>query len=459
MDKDLKKLLERIVGKKKFSDRVEDLLCASYDGTRDHAAPEVLVKPADEEEVSRVMRLATENKIPVYPAGARSGLTGGAVPEKGGIALDLTRLNGILEINPASRTAIAQAGVILGDLQKASARHGLFYPPDPASTDYATLGGSIAECSGGLRCVKYGVTRDYVLGLRAVLPDGAIIKLGSKAIKNVVGYDVMRLIVGSEGTLAIITEATVRLRLLPEFTRMFLGWFKNLDLAARAVQAVLDSGASPRMVELIDKNALGAVAKYAEGLIPENAGAAILVELDGLRDCVEVESARVRHALEKAGAFDQKEADDEAGREKLYAVRRNISPALYNLASGKMNEDVSVPIDRISEIFRATARIGEKHGLMVATFAHAGDGNLHVNFMYDASDPESFDKAETCARELFEKVVEVGGSLSGEHGIGTMKRPYLDLELGKNEIALMKRIKNLFDPGGILNPGKIFPDE
>jgi glycolate oxidase len=457
MQKHVIEKIRSVLAQGSLSTDPEDLICSSYDGTRRAAPPEALVRPANTREVSEILKIAYAEKIPVYPCGARSGLTGGALPINGGIVLDFLKMNRILEVNARTRTATAQPGVILGDLQRAAEEKGLFYPPDPASAEFATLGGTLAECAGGLRCVKYGVTRDYVLALEAVLPTGEILRLGSKAIKNVVGYDVMRLIIGSEGTLAVITEATVRLRVLPEKVAAALGWFRDIAGAFKAVDAINSSGAIPRVMELMDADTLGAISAFVPGLIPDGAAAAVLVELDGLRDAVAEETRRVRAAFENSGAFGVREASDAEGRAELEKVRRNVSPALFKVASGKLNEDVSVPLDRTADVFALAKKIGSERGLKVPVFAHAGDGNVHVNFMYDSSRPEELKKAEEAAGELFREVVKMGGSISGEHGIGVTKRQFLDMELGASELALLKKLKALFDPAGILNPGKIFP--
>lgn len=426
---------------------------------REGHPPDAVVLPGSTAEVAAILRACDEARVPVVPRGAGTGYTGGAVPVRGGLVLSLERFTRILEIDPENLLAVVEPNVVTGDLQAAVERVGLFYPPDPASLGQSAIGGNVAECAGGPRAFKYGTTRHYVLGLEAVLPTGEIVCTGSKAVKNVVGYDLTQLLIGSEGTLAVITRVTLRLVPKPPARATVRAAFASIDAAVAAVSALVTARVVPAAIELVDRASLEAIARYVPGgrLAPAGAGAVLLVEVDGTPEAVAVERRLVVEACGAAGALDVAEAADEAAREALWRLRRELSPALRTLAPLKLNHDVVVPKGRIPRLFALVEAIGRRHGLRIACFGHAGDGNIHVNILLDPADAGALRRARLAERELFEGVVALEGSISGEHGIGVTKAPYLGLELSPELIALMRRVKAAFDPHGILNPGKIFP--
>jgi glycolate oxidase len=421
-------------------------------------APDLVVLPATTSEIAAIAQLCNEHRVPLVVRGAGTGYTGGAVPTCGGVVVSMERLNRILEIDQANLLAVVEPHVITGDLQRADARVGLFYPPDPASLETSSLGGNVAECAGGPRAFKYGTTRQYVLALEAVLPTGEIVKTGSKAVKNVVGYDLTRLLVGSEGTLAIITKITLRLIPMPPARATLLAMFADVQAAVRAVTGLLDRRVVPAALELIDADSLRAVNDHlGEAVVPSDTGAALIVEVDGPQAAVDAEISSVGAACRDAGATHVSPAANEDERDRLWHLRRVLSPALKATGRLKVNHDVVVPRGRIPELFAVIEEIKRDYDLRVAAFGHAGDGNIHVNLMLDRTDLRQHARAEKAVRVLFERVVALEGSISGEHGIGFSKAPYIGIELSPDEIALMRRVKIAFDPNGILNPGKIFP--
>ena len=421
-------------------------------------APDLVVLPATTSEIAAIAQLCNDHRVPLVVRGAGTGYTGGAVPTCGGVVVSMERLNRILEIDQTNLLAVVEPHVITGDLQRAVARVGLFYPPDPASLETSSLGGNVAECAGGPRAFKYGTTRQYVLALEAVLPTGEVVKTGSKAVKNVVGYDLTRLLVGSEGTLAIITKITLRLIPMPPARATLLALFGDVRAAVRAVTALIDRRVVPAALELIDGDSLLAVNDHlGKTLVPPDTGAALIVEVDGPQAAVDAEISRVASACRDAGATRVSPAANEDERDRLWHLRRVLSPALKATGLLKINHDVVVPRGRIPELFGVIEGLKRDYDLRIAAFGHAGDGNIHVNLMVDHTDLVQHARAEQAVRVLFERVVALEGSISGEHGIGFSKAPYIGIELSPDEIALMRRVKIAFDPNGILNPGKIFP--
>jgi glycolate oxidase len=370
-------------------------------------------------------------------------------------------MNRIKEVNPADFVAVVQPGVNTQRLQQEVEKHGLFYPPDPASLDESVIGGNIAECAGGPRAFKYGTTRRYVLGLEVVLPTGEIIRTGSKAVKNVVGYDLTQLLVGSEGTLGIITQAVLRLVPKPPAHATLRATFDSVDAAVEAVSELIRARVVPATLELVDGECLAAVTRYLGGarLAPAGTAGLLILEVDGMPHAVAEEAHLVEAACHAAGATEVIRAATEGERTELWRVRRELSPALKTIATMKVNQDVVVPRGRVPELFRLVGELKDELGLTIPCFGHAGDGNIHVNIMVEATDAEAVKRAHVAQRRLFEGVVALGGSISGEHGIGYTKAPFLSLELSHEVIALSKRLKQAFDPRGILNPGKIFTDE
>lgn len=447
------KELKSIVGPANFTTLPEELVVYSYDATRRESLPWVVVRPRSSREISELLGLANRERFPVVPRGAGTGMSGGSIPIRGGVVLSLERMNHILEIDEQNFIAVVEPGVITGDLQREVESRGLFYPPDPASHKFCTLGGNVAECAGGLRAVKYGVTKDYVLGLEVVLPTGEIIKTGARTAKSVAGYDLTKLIVGSEGTLGVVTRITVRLLRLPESVRTLAAFFNEVPVAAKTASAIMASGVLPRALEFVDQAALRAVEGYLKEDLSHGAAAMLLVEVDGPAESTARDADRIAEIMMKSGAVRVDRAGSDAERERLWKARRAISPALYTIKPKKLNEDIVVPRSRIVDSLQGIAAIAERYGLLIVNFGHAGDGNIHTNIMFDEAD---MPKAEAAVKEIFASTLRLGGSITGEHGIGLSKAAYLPMELGQEAIAVMKRIKYAFDPNNILNPGKIF---
>jgi glycolate oxidase len=421
-------------------------------------APDLVVTPGSATEIASIVRLCNEHRVPIVVRGAGTGYTGGAVPTRGGIVLSMERLNRILQVDEVNLLAVVEPNVITGDLQRAVEQVGLFYPPDPASLATSSIGGNVAECAGGPRAFKYGTTKRYVLALEAVLPTGEIVNTGSKAVKNVVGYDLTQLLVGSEGTLAIITRITLRLMPKPPARATLSAFFPTVRHAVDAVSALIQRRAVPSSIELIDGDSIGAIKAYlGRPVASSEAQALLIVECDGAAVAVEEELDRVLSACRDSGSLQIVRAANDAEREDVWNVRRQLSLALRATGLLKINHDVVVPRGRIVQLFDTIAALKARHQLQIAAFGHAGDGNIHVNLMIDRNDQAARARARVAERELFERVVALEGSISGEHGIGFAKAPYIGIELSPETIALMKRVKTAFDPNGILNPGKIFP--
>jgi glycolate oxidase len=435
-------------------------VCLTY-GTdalgRGHAA-DAVVLPADTAAVSAIAKICFETNTPMVPRGGGTGYTGGAVPTQGGIVISLERLNRIIEIDQGNLLAVVEPNVITGDLQDAVERVGLFYPPDPASLRRSVIGGNVAECAGGPRAFKYGVTRQYVLGLEAVLANGDVIRTGGKVVKNVVGYDLTQLLVGSEGTLAIITKITLRLVPKPPAHATLTATFANVPRAVDAVTRIVAARVVPAALELVDSECLQAVSKYLNGrrLAPPKTGALLLVEVDGGPEQVESEAGRVAQACQESGATEVLRAETEAEREELWQVRRELSPSLKVITPLKFNHDVVVPKARVPQLFDLVAELRKRYELRIPCFGHVGDGNIHVNIMVAPNDQAGIQRAHEAERALFAGVLQLEGSISGEHGIGFAKAQYLGMELTPETIATMRAVKRAFDPTGILNPGKIF---
>jgi glycolate oxidase len=408
------------------------------------------------QDVAAALAVARRHRLPVVPVGARTGKSGGSLALRGGIALSLERMDRILEISAADSTARVQPGVVLAAFQAEVEKQGLFYPPDPNSLDTCTLGGNVAENAGGPRCVKYGVTRDYVLGLEVVLPTGEIVRTGKRTIKGVAGYDLTALLVGSEGTLAVITEITVKLLPRPRHVSTALVTFRDVDAAARAVSRVLAAGVLPRCLELIDDVSVQACARGAPFKFPSDAGAALLMETDGNDpEQVFAEMVKVAGLVQGDAAGEVIVAQDEAQRRVIWETRKFMSVNLRQLHPHKLSEDVAVPRSRIPEMIRLSREIGRRHGFLVATYGHAGDGNLHCNVLYDR--PDERPRVEAAVGDLLRAAVDLGGTITGEHGVGLAKRDFIAYEQGAVLVDLQRRLKATFDPDGLLNPGKIFP--
>ena len=438
----------------------EDLLVLGYDSTPGvHLLPDVAVFPTDREGVLAAMEIANQESLPITPRGSGTGLSGGSVPARGGMVLCLNRMNRILEIDEENLTATVEAGVVTLDLFNAVSAKGLFYPPDPGSQKISTLGGNVMEDAGGLRGLKYGVTRDYVMALQCVLPDGSLLNTGGKSVKDVAGYAFKDLLVGSEGTLGIITEVTVKLIPPPKDKRTFLAYFDDIRVAGEAVSKIIAAKIIPSTMEIMDKATINCVEDYVKIGLPRQMAALLLIEVDGHPAMVEEEAQGVQAILAQVKAAEVHVAKSAEEANSLAAARRTALSALARVSPTTLLEDATVPRSRLAETFAEIERLTVKYGLKVGTFGHAGDGNLHPTVLCDERDADEMKRAHAFYDDLYEKVLAWGGTVSGEHGIGLAKKEYLARQIGAGGVRVMKRIKDAFDPKGLLNPGKIFVDE
>jgi len=454
--KHIERLKEIVGAENVYSDKAH-LIAYSYDATRTRFEPDAVLFPRHEEDVSRILIYCNHHGIVITPRGAGSGFTGGALPTNGGITLAMEKhMNTILEIDMENMVAVVQPGVVNMELQKAAEAAGLFYPPDPASEAYSTLGGNVSENAGGMRAAKYGITKDYVMALRAVRPNGDIIRAGKRTIKDVAGYNIAGILIASEGTLAVITEITVKLLPKPQFRKAYMGIFPSVDDAMNAVFKSLAGGANPVAMEFMDALVVEALKEKLGIELPKEAGALLIGDVDGnVSQEVDFQLDILENSFKENGAQAFVVAHTDAEREKLWYARRNASPAITIFGSKKLNEDISVPRSMLPEALKKIYAIGEKYDFKVPCFGHAGDGNIHVNVMVDGSDEEALKAGHDAIEEIFELVVEMGGTLSGEHGIGTSKAPFMRIAFNDAELALFKSIKEAFDPNNILNPGKM----
>ena len=434
----------------------EDLAVYSYDGTWLEHRPDVVVAAKSAAEVAGVLRIADRERIPVVPRGGGSGLAGGSVPLGGGIVLSTTLMNRIIDIDTVDMVAVVEAGVVNAALQAAVEQRGFFYPPDPASLRQATIGGNIATAASGPRCLKYGGTKDYVLGLQVVLPGGQVIRAGGRMIKSVTGYDLVHLFTGSEGTLGVITEATLRIIPRAKARGSVMAVFPRLDDAGEAVTAVLGAGVVPLALEMMDQSAIYCVEQYLHAGLPLAAEAVLLVDVDGDAESVASQIEVVAEACLGGGASEVRRATTKAEIEAMWAARRAVSPSLARLKPNKLGEDISVPRSAIPQMVRRVAEIAKQHDLLIPLFGHIGDGNLHPNILCDLRDKAETERVVAAAREIFAAALALGGTLSGEHGIGLLKKEYLPAGLDPGALALMKSIKGLIDPNNIMNPGKVY---
>jgi glycolate oxidase len=450
---------ENIVGAQNTRLGPAQRVAYSFDGTFQQRIPEAVLLPNTTEEVSRILALANKTDTKITTRGAGTSLSGGAIPTIEGLVLDLAQMNIIHEIDTNNSVAVAQPGVITGDLHRAAEKAGLFYPPDPASLQQCTIGGNVACNAGGPRCLKYGVTKDFVLGMTVVLADGSILNLGGKLVKNVTGYQLMQLFVGSEGTLGVITEITLRLIPYPRKRKTAIAMFRSLDHASESVTAIMSAGILPVALELLDRATLDIVTQYRDLTFPKETDAILILEQDGndenaISNDIEAMAAICRDI----GALECNQAANEQERQAIWETRRVASGALGRAAPNKLGEDIAVPRSQIPEMIRRIHEIGEKHDFRIAVFGHAGDGNLHPNFLFDKRIPGELERLEIAAGEVFEAALELGGTLSGEHGIGTLKKEFLVSDLGEQTVDIMRDLKKVFDPNLILNPDKIFPE-
>jgi glycolate oxidase len=449
--------LKAIVGEDNvYSDKAH-LIAYSYDATRTRYEPDAVVFPRDEDDVSRILIYCNKHGIIITPRGAGSGFTGGALPTNGGITLAMEKhMNKILEIDMQNLVAVVQPGVVNKELQRAVEEVGLFYPPDPASEEYSTLGGNVSENAGGMRAAKYGLTKDYVMALRAVRANGDIIRAGKRTIKDVAGYNIAGILIASEGTLGVITEITLKLIPKPKFTKGYMGIFPSVNDAMNAVFKSLALGANPVAMEFMDSLVVKALKTKLGVELPKDAGALLIGDVDGnVKEEVEFQLNILQKSFKENGAQDFVIAHDDEQRDKLWYARRNASPSITIFGSKKLNEDISVPRSMLPVALEKIYEIGNEYGLKVPCFGHAGDGNIHVNVMVDGSDENELEKGHNAIEKIFEMVVELGGTLSGEHGIGTSKAPFMHIAFNEAELQLFRDIKKAFDPNNILNPGKM----
>jgi glycolate oxidase len=450
------KQITKIVGKENVLTSMEERICYSFDGTFQRGIPELVVFPANTKEVAEIIKLANKEKFPVFPRGAGTGLSGGSIPMSSGIALVLTRMNKIKEINSEDMLAVVETGVITGCLNQEVEKLNLFYPPDPGSLKTCTMGGNVAENAGGPRAFKYGVTKDYILGLEVVTPQGEIMRTGGRTVKNVTGYDLTRLLTGSEGTLGIVTEITVRLLPKPNEIRTALVIFDKLEDAASSVTAIIKNGVIPATIELMDQITMNCVENINHLGLPLDAEAVLLIEVDGKKSQVEEDINGIEEICQKYNCREIQIASLVEDRERLWRARRAVSSAIVQLKPTKISEDATVPRSKIPEMVKRLREIATKYNLHIPVFGHAGDGNLHPNIIADKNDKEEMERVEKAVEEIFQAALDLRGTLSGEHGIGIMKKPYLEWELGDVGVDYLKAIKWAVDPNNILNPGKVF---
>lgn len=439
-----------------YSDKAH-LIAYSYDATRERFEPDAVLFPRSEQDVSDILKYCNEHRIVLIPRGAGSGFTGGALPSNGGIVLGFEKhMNNILEIDMQNMVAIVQPGVINMELQRAVEEVGLFYPPDPASQEYSTIGGNVNENAGGMRAAKYGITKDYVMAIRAVLPNGDIIKAGKRTIKDVAGYNIAGILIASEGTLAVTTEVTLKLLSKPKMTKTAMGIFPTVNEAMEAVYKTMASGVTPVAMEFLDNLSIRAVEQtYHKGL-PIEAGAILVTDVDGnLEDDLDFQLGQIKKVFEENGCSGFKIAQNKQEAADLWFARRNVSQCISVYGSKKINEDVTVPRSALPELLEKFYAIGDKYNITIPCFGHTGDGNVHTNVMVDGKDPEQVKIGYKAIEEVFQATIDLGGTLSGEHGIGLSKAPYMSMAFTPEEMALFQSIKRAFDPNNILNPFKM----
>ncbi|KON68735.1 FAD-binding protein [Peribacillus butanolivorans] len=435
-----------------------DRFSYSFDASFGTYLPDLVIQTKSTEELVSLVKFANREKIPLYPRGQSTSLSGGPLPVKGGIVLDLSVMNDILEIHEEDLVAVVSPGVLTSNIHKAAEQKGFMYPPDPSSSHVSTIGGNLAENSGGPRGLKYGVTKDYVIGLEVITPEGELIKTGGSTVKNVTGYDLTKLIVGSEGTLGIITKAVLRLIPKPKATATIMVIFDSLVDAGSAISKILSAGIFPSKMELMDQASIVAVEQFEPLGLPVDAAALILIEMDGHPLALQEEVAQASELCRSVGAREVRIPKDKVEESELWRARKLVSPAIVRIKPTKISEDATVPRSKIPEMCERLQKIRDKYGVHLVVFGHAGDGNLHPNIICDKTDKEEMSRVELAVSEIFMAAIELGGTLSGEHGIGMMKAPFMEMELGAAGLDIMKRIKEVWDPNNIMNPGKIFPE-
>jgi len=455
MEDHIKQDLIAIVGEENYTDSLMDMVSYSYDASEHRHRPSCGVCPQTAEQVSHVLQLANREHVPVIPRGAGTGLSGMAVPAQGGIVLDLSRMNRIVKISIEDRLAVVEPGVVYETLERALEPHGFFFPPDPASGPVCTLGGNVATNAGGVKGAKYGTTRDYVLGLQVVLADGRIMRTGSRAMKSVSGYDLTRLFVGSEGTLGVVTEIILKINPKPTLTSTGMGTFDDLEDAGKAVSQIMHSGILPSVLEILGRETLRAINQNTDLHLPE-VDAMLLAETDGYtQEETNFQMAKVLEVFRMNHAREVKQAESEAEAADLWKARKSAYAVLARIQTHFVLEDVTVPMGNVAELLKGVAAISKKHNLQIATYGHAGDGNLHPQILYDGYDPDQVERREAASADLFQLAVDLDGTLTGEHGIGLSKAPYMTLEHDPVAMDVMRSLKKTLDPNNILNPGKM----
>jgi D-lactate dehydrogenase len=456
---DLRLAFERLLGSANVSTEPADCWAYGYDNSRKHQLPDAVVYATEHRQVVDIVRLCFTHALPLTARGRGTGTSGGSVPLRGGVVLSLERMNRIVRIDAANRVAVVEPGVTNQAVQDAVKPHGYFWPPDPTSAAFCSVGGNVALNAAGPRAVKYGSTRENVLGLRAVTGDGTEIQTGVYTTKGVVGYDLTRLIIGSEGTLAIVTEATLKLTPLASARRTLQATYATMSSAAAAVARIMAQPLTPCALEFMDAAAIDMIRAYSKVPLPQSAGALLMIEVDGAENALESAVQAISSAAAGDGLVEIRSAHTSAEAEALWATRKALSPALRTIAPNKLNEDVVVPVSRIADLIDGLGDLSREFGIPIVNFGHAGNGNIHVNLLYDSQDPHQEENARPCLSRVFDLVLALGGTLSGEHGIGREKRDYINRAIDPPTLDLMRRIKRQFDPKGILNPDKIFPPE
>ena len=457
MDKKHEKFFIKLLGEDNAYFDEAHKIAYCYDATRKRYTPDGVVFPRDESDVSEILKYCNEHKITIIPRGAGSGFTGGALASSGGIIMALEKhMNKILEIDLENMVAVVQPGVINKDLQKEVEKLGLFYPPDPASETYSTLGGNVSENSGGMRAAKYGITKDYVMALRAVLPNGDVIRAGKRTIKDVAGFNIVGILIASEGALAVITEITLKLISKPKFSKTAMGVFPSVESAMNAVFKTMAAGVTPVAMEFLDNLSIKAVEERFHRGLPTSAGAILVSEMDGNDESViNADLERLKEHFIANGASEFRVAKDASESSDIWFARRNCSQAINCYGSLKINEDITVPRSKLPALLEKIAEISAKYNVTTPCFGHTGDGNVHTNVMVDKNDPEAVKRGHEAITEIFKATVELGGTLSGEHGIGISKAPFMSLAFSEAEMNLFRAIKKAFDPNNILNPNKM----
>ena len=465
------------VGRENVFDNIEERVCYSFDATKEKSIPDLVIRPHSTEQVSNTVSIANKHNIPICPRGAGTGLSGGSVPIKGGIALDLKNMDRIVELNARDLTVTVEPGVVTKDLQDEAAKHRLFYPPEPGSAGFSTIGGNVAECTGGMTGMKYGVTRDYVLALEIVLPDGSVINTGSKTLRSVAGYDLTRFFVGSEGTLGVFTKITLKLLPLPAKIGTIMAYFKDIDSALNTTDSIIiKNHLHPRSLEFVDKTCIDAVRGSTEEEIPEEAEAFLLIDVDGNEKNVANDISRIEALSKENNALKISVAKTDDERNALWDIRKSVSPALFKIASMKFNDDFCVPRSKVREVLKRVYELSDASSIQVAAFGHIGEGHIHLNVIYNDGkemdlpvmvqnwNPLEREEADLVF-QILKEVVSISGTITSEHGVGEAKAEFtcptqsfrrVGLELAPHEIEIMKDLKKMFDPKGIMNPGKIF---